>query len=104
LAWVYLLLAGLLEIAWATGLKLSNGFSRPVITTATIALMAASFGLLAMALRSLPVGSAYAVWTGIGTIGTVLIGIWAFGEQASAMRIAFIGLIVVGIAGLKLTS
>jgi quaternary ammonium compound-resistance protein SugE len=104
LAWVYLLLAGLLEIAWAIGLKLSNGFTRPGVTAATVMCMIGSFGLLAMALRTLPIGNAYAIWTGIGTIGTVLVGIWWFGEQASLMRLVFIGLIIAGIAGLKLTS
>jgi len=104
MAWVCLLLAGFLEIAWATGLKLSDGFSRPVITALTLACMAASFALLAMALRDLPIGSAYAVWTGIGTIGTAIVGIVWFAEAATLARLAFIGLIVVGIAGLKLTS
>jgi quaternary ammonium compound-resistance protein SugE len=103
-SWVYLLLAGLLEIAWAIGLKLSDGFTRPAITAATVAAMVGSFALLALALRTLPIGSAYAVWTGIGTIGTVAIGILWFGEQASVIRLVFIGLIVAGIAGLKLTS
>lgn len=104
MSWVYLLLAGLLEIAWAIGLKLSDGFTRPAITAATVAAMAGSFALLALALRTLPIGNAYAVWTGIGTIGTVVIGILWFGEQASIIRLVFIGLIVAGIAGLKLTS
>ncbi|MDX1293347.1 MAG: multidrug efflux SMR transporter [Hyphomonas sp.] len=104
MSWVYLLLAGLLEIAWAIGLKLSDGFTRPAITAATVAAMVGSFALLALALRTLPIGNAYAVWTGIGTIGTVVIGILWFGEQASFIRLVFIGLIVAGIAGLKLTS
>lgn len=104
MSWVYLLLAGLLEIAWAIGLKLSDGFTRPAITAATVAAMVGSFALLALALRTLPIGNAYAVWTGIGTIGTVVIGILWFGEQASIIRLVFIGLIVAGIAGLKLTS
>jgi quaternary ammonium compound-resistance protein SugE len=104
MAWVCLLLAGLLEIAWATGLKLSDGFSRPVIAALTLVCMAASFALLAMALRALPIGSAYAVWTGIGTIGTAIVGIIWFAEAATLARLGFIGLIVLGIAGLKLTS
>lgn len=104
MSWVYLLLAGLLEVAWAIGLKLSDGFTRPAISAATIACMIGSFALLALALRTLPIGNAYAVWTGIGTLGTVVIGIVWFGEQTSVMRLAFIGLIVIGIAGLKLTS
>ncbi|MBR0656617.1 quaternary ammonium compound efflux SMR transporter SugE [Plastoroseomonas arctica] len=102
MAWFTLLLAGLLEIGWAVGLKYTHGFTRLVPTLLTVASMVASLGLLGLALRTLPIGTAYAVWTGIGTIGTAIIGIALFGEAASAARIACIGLILAGIVGLKL--
>ena len=97
-----LLVAGLLEIAWAIGLKYSDGFSKPAASAATLAAMVASMGLLGLAVRSLPVGTAYAVWTGIGAVGTAALGIVLFGEPAAPIRLASIGLIVAGIAGLKL--
>jgi len=102
--WVILVMAGLLEIGWAAGLKLSDGLTRPWPTAATIAAMVASMWLLAIAVRSLPVGTAYAVWTGIGTVGTALVGIAVLGEPATLVRLACIGLIVAGIAGLKIVS
>ena len=102
LAWVFLALAGLFEIGWAIGLKYTEGFTRPWPTAATLVSMAASLGLLGLALRELPVGTAYAVWTGIGTVGTAALGIMLFGEPADAARLACIGLILAGIAGLKL--
>jgi quaternary ammonium compound-resistance protein SugE len=101
MAWVVLFLAGLLEIGWAVGLKYTEGFTRPLPSVATAACMLASIVLLGLALRSLPLGTAYAVWTGIGTIGTAILGIVLFGEAASAMRLACVALIVAGIAGLK---
>ena len=104
MAWVILFLAGLFEIAWAIGLKYTEGFSKPMPTALTVAAMVASIVLLGIALRDLPVGTAYAVWTGIGTIGTVILGIYLFGDAATPMRLAFIGLIVLGIAGLKFAS
>jgi quaternary ammonium compound-resistance protein SugE len=104
MAWVILFLAGLFEIAWAIGLKYTDGFSKPMPTALTVAAMVASIVLLGIALRDLPVGTAYAVWTGIGTIGTVILGIYLFGDAATPMRLAFIGLIVLGIAGLKFAS
>ncbi len=104
LAWVLLLLAGLCEVGWAVGLKYSGGFSRLWPSLATVAAMVVSLGLLGLALRHLPLGTAYAVWTGIGTIGTVVLGIWLFGESAGAVRLLCIGLIVVGIIGLKLAT
>ncbi len=104
MAWVILFLAGLFEVAWAIGLKYTDGFSKPVPTALTVAAMVASIVLLGIALRDLPVGTAYAVWTGIGTIGTVILGIYLFGDAATPMRLAFIGLIVLGIAGLKFAS
>lgn len=102
MAWLILLVAGLLEITWALGLKASNGFSRLWPTVGTLAAMVASLGLLGLAVRTLPVGTAYAVWTGIGAVGTVLGGLIFFGESGSAARLACVGLILAGIIGLKL--
>jgi quaternary ammonium compound-resistance protein SugE len=102
LAWVFLLLAGLLEIGWAIGLKYTEGFTRPWPSLLTLASIAGSLGLLGLALKSLPLGTAYAVWTGIGTVGTVALGVLFFGEPATALRLACIGLILAGIIGLKL--
>jgi quaternary ammonium compound-resistance protein SugE len=104
MAWTYLFFAGLFEIGWAIGLKYTHGFSRLVPTVLTVASMAVSLGLLGLALKSLPLGTAYAIWTGIGTIGTAILGIILFGEPATALRLACIGLIVAGIVGLKLVS
>lgn len=104
MAWTYLFFAGLFEIGWAIGLKYTDGFSRPVPTILTLASMIVSLGLLGLALKTLPVGTAYAVWTGIGTVGTALLGIWLLGEPATAMRLACIALIVSGIVGLKLVA
>lgn len=104
MAWVYLLLAGLTEIGWAVGLKHTEGFSRPIPSIATAGCMVLSLGLLGLAVRSLPLGTAYAIWTGIGTVGTVIAGIWLYGESASPLRLACIALIVAGLAGLKLLS
>jgi quaternary ammonium compound-resistance protein SugE len=104
MAWLVLLAAGLLEIGWAVGLKYTEGFTRPLPTVLTVLSMIASLALLGLALRSLPLGTAYAVWTGIGTIGTALLGIALFGEAATVLRLACIGLIVMGIIGLKLVT
>jgi quaternary ammonium compound-resistance protein SugE len=104
MAWIYLFFAGLLEIGWAIGLKYTEGFSRAVPTILTVAAMIFSIVLLGLALKTLPVGTAYAVWTGIGAVGTAALGIYLFGEPASATRLASIGLIVAGIVGLKLVS
>lgn len=101
MAWVILFLAGLLEIGWAVGLKYTEGFTRPLPTIGTVISMIASLALLGLALRSLPLGTAYAVWTGIGTVGTAVLGIFLFGESTSALRLACIVLIVAGIVGLK---
>lgn len=103
-AWIVLLAAGILEIAWALGLKFSDGLTRPMPAALTIAAMIASMALLAFAARSLPIGTAYAVWTGIGAAGTAILGILLFGEPATAARLGCIGLIVAGIVGLKLVS
>jgi quaternary ammonium compound-resistance protein SugE len=104
MAWLYLLVAGLLEVGWAIGLKFSDGFSRPWPSVWTAVAMILSLAFLALALKTLPVGTAYAVWTGIGAIGTVILGIWLFGEPATALRLACIGLILAGIVGLRLVS
>ena len=104
MAWIVLVFAGLFEIGWAVGLKYTHGFTRLGPSVLTAASMVVSLGLLGLALRTLPLGTAYAVWTGIGTIGTAVLGIWLFGESAAALRLACIGLIVAGIVGLKLVS
>ena len=104
MAWLVLFVAGLFEIAWAIGLKYTEGFSRPWPSAGTVAAMVVSVVLLGLAMRSLPVGTAYAVWTGIGAVGTVILGIVLFGEPATAARLVCIGLIVAGIVGLKLVT
>ena len=100
-AWIMLGAAGLLEIIWAIGLKYAEGFTKPVPSAITIVAMVASMWLLAQAARDLPIGTAYAVWTGIGAVGAALLGIMLFQESANLMRIGCIALIVIGIAGLK---
>ena len=104
MAWVILFVAGLLEIGWAVGLKYTEGFTRLWPTVATAVALVASMSLLGIAVRTLPLGSAYAVWTGIGSVGTAVLGIVLFREPATALRLLCIGLIVVGIVGLKLAS
>ncbi len=101
MAWFYLLLAGLFEVGWAIGLKYTEGFSRLFPSLLTVAAMALSLALLGLALKSLPVGTAYAVWTGVGAVGTAVLGITLFSEPATVLRLTCIGLIVCGIAGLK---
>lgn len=103
MSWFLLLLAGLFEIAWAYGLKASQGFTRPLPSTLTLLAMVASFGCLAAALRELPLGTAYAIWTGIGTVGAFLLGITLLGEAATPGRVASAALIVLGILGMKLS-
>ncbi len=103
-AWIWLLVAGLLEVAWAIGLKASDGFRRPGISALTVTAMIASFYGLAQALKVLPVGTGYAVWTGIGAVGTAIAGIVLFGESKDVGRLVSVALIVAGIVGLKLTS
>jgi quaternary ammonium compound-resistance protein SugE len=102
MAWVYLFVAGLLEVGWAVGLKYTEGFTRLVPSALTVLSMIASLGALGLALKELPLGTAYAIWTGIGTVGTAILGIILLGEAATALRLACIGLIVAGIVGLKL--
>ncbi|MBU8546921.1 MULTISPECIES: quaternary ammonium compound efflux SMR transporter SugE [Roseomonadaceae] len=104
MAWIYLIGAGLLEIGWAMGLKHTYGFTRLVPSLLTVTCMAASFWLLALALKTLPIGTAYAIWTGIGAVGTAILGIWLLGEPASLGRLAGVALIVGGIVTLKLAS
>jgi quaternary ammonium compound-resistance protein SugE len=102
--WLLLLLAGLLEICWAVGLKYTHGFTRPAPTALTLTAMVLSIGLLGLAVRTLPIGTAYAVWTGIGAAGTVIAGIVLLNEPASTVRLVCVLLIVAGIVGLKLVT
>ena len=102
MAWAFLFMAGILEIGWAVGLKYTVGFTRLWPSVATLAAMVLSLGLLGMAVRTLPIGTAYAVWTGIGTVGTVLVGMWLLNEPMPPQRLFYVLLIVVGILGLKL--
>jgi quaternary ammonium compound-resistance protein SugE len=102
MAWTYLLVAALLEVGWASGLKYTEGFTKPWPTALVVFALTASMILLATAARTLPIGTAYAVWTGIGTAGTALLGMYLFGESASPLRIACIGLIIAGVLGLQL--
>lgn len=104
MAWVVLVVAGGFEVAWAIGLKYTDGFTRLWPSVGTAAAMVASVVLLAWAMKTLPVGTAYAVWTGIGAVGTVILGIALFGEAATLARLACVGLIVAGIVGLKLVT
>lgn len=101
MAWAYLFIAGLFEIGWAIGLKYTDGYTRLVPTVFTIAAMVASVVTLGWALKEIPIGTGYAVWTGIGSVGTAILGIILFGEPATALRLMCIGLIVAGIVGLK---
>ncbi|MEQ1794711.1 MAG: quaternary ammonium compound efflux SMR transporter SugE [Nitrospira sp.] len=102
--WIYLIVAGLLETAWAIGLKYTEGFSRPWPSSWTIAAMIASLYYLSQALKAIPVGTGYAVWTGIGAVGTALLGIVMFGESVAPLRLASLSLIVLGMIGLKLST
>ena len=104
MVWIVLFCAGLFEIAWAVGLKYTEGFTRLWPTVGTVAAMAISFALLSQAMKTLPLGTAYAIWTGIGAVGTALVGIVLFGESANPARLLCIGLIAAGIIGLKLAS
>ena len=104
MSWIILLLAGLFEIGWAIGLKYTGGFTRLWPTIGTVAAMVVSLGLLGVAMKSLPVGTAYAVWVGVGAVGTAILGIVLLGEPANAGRMLSLGLIVAGIIGLKLAA
>jgi quaternary ammonium compound-resistance protein SugE len=104
MTWLILILAGLLEVGWAVGLKYTAGFTKLVPSVLTLAAMAGSVGMLGLALRTLPLGTAYAIWTGIGTVGTVIFGIMVLNEPASIARVTCIAMIVGGIVGLKLST
>src|SRR5262245_11104741 len=104
MAWIWLVLAGLLEIVWAVGLKYTNGFTRILPSAITVAAMIASVYFLALAVRSIPIGTGYAVWTGIGAVGVAIMGMILFGEPKTLLRVASILLIVAGIVGLKLVT
>jgi quaternary ammonium compound-resistance protein SugE len=102
--WIILVLAGLFEVGWAIGLKYTEGFTRLWPTVGTVAAMAISLGLLGIAMKSLPVGTAYAIWVGVGAVGTVILGIVLFNEPVNALRMISVGLIIAGLVGLKLAS
>ena len=104
MSWLVLILAGLFEIGWAIGLKYTDGFTRLWPTVGTLGAMVISVGLLGVAMKDLPVGTAYAVWTGVGAVGTVLLGIFLLGESAAPGRLISVGLIIAGIIGLKVVS
>ncbi|MBI3453137.1 MAG: multidrug efflux SMR transporter [Rhodospirillales bacterium] len=104
MAWIYLLLAGVAEIGWMVGLKFSGGFARLWWSVATVVCMAISLGFLALAVRAIPMGTAYAIWTGVGAAGIALVGIFFFDEPGTLLRLACIGLIVAGMVGLRLAS
>ena len=104
MAWIILVIAGLFEVGWAIGLKYTEGFTKPWPSVATATCMVASLWLLGIAMKSLPVGTAYGVWVGVGAVGTVILGIFLLGEPANPARLFSIGLIVAGIVGLKLSS
>lgn len=104
MAWTLLLFAGLLEVGWAIGLKYTEGFTRPLPTVLTVISMIASMGLLGLAAKTLPIGTAYGVWVGIGTVGAAILGIFLFREPATPARLGFLALMIVAIIGLKATS
>ncbi|WP_020210738.1 DMT family transporter [Gilvimarinus chinensis] len=104
MSWLFLILAGLFEIIWATGLKYTDGFTRFGPSLITVIAIIVSLAMLGLSLRQLPLSTAYAIWSGIGAIGTVMVGAWIFGEHLSALRLGCIALILVGIVGLKLTN
>ncbi|AMQ81968.1 MULTISPECIES: quaternary ammonium compound efflux SMR transporter SugE [Pseudomonas] len=104
MSWIILFFAGLFEVGWAVGLKYTDGFSRPLPTVLTVAAMAVSLGLLGLAMKELPLGTAYAIWTGVGAVGTVIAGIILFGESMALIRLASVALIVTGLIGLKVSA
>jgi quaternary ammonium compound-resistance protein SugE len=104
MSWIILFFAGLFEVGWAVGLKYTDGFSRPLPTALTIAAMGVSLGLLGLAMKELPLGTAYAIWTGVGAVGTVIAGIILFGESMALVRLASVALIVAGLVGLKVSA
>ena len=104
MAWAYLTIAGIFEIGWAVGLKYSDGFSKPVPTVLTVVAMAISLWMLSIAMKTIPIGTAYAVWTGIGAVGVAMLGMLLFGESREVLRVLCLFMIVAGIVGLKLVS
>ncbi|MBN6773584.1 quaternary ammonium compound efflux SMR transporter SugE [Pseudomonas granadensis] len=104
MSWIILFFAGLFEVGWAVGLKYTDGFTRPLPTVLTVAAMAVSLGLLGLAVKDLPLGTAYAIWTGVGAVGTVIAGIILFGESMALIRLASVALIVTGLIGLKVSA
>ncbi|XXF07566.1 quaternary ammonium compound efflux SMR transporter SugE [Pseudomonas sp. D1-3] len=103
MSWIILFFAGLFEVGWAVGLKYTDGFTRPLPTVLTVAAMLVSLGLLGLAMRELPLGTAYAIWTGIGAVGTVIAGIILFGESMALVRLVSVALIICGLIGLKMS-
>lgn len=104
MSWIILFFAGLFEVGWAVGLKYTDGFSRPLPTALTVGAMVISLGLLGLAMKELPLGTAYAIWTGVGAIGTVIAGIILFGESMALFRLASVALIICGLIGLKIST
>ena len=104
MSWIILFFAGLFEVGWAVGLKYTDGFTRPLPTVLTVAAMAISLGLLGLAMRELPLGTAYAIWTGVGAVGTVIAGIILFGESMALVRLVSVALIITGLVGLKVSA
>lgn len=104
MSWIILFFAGLFEVGWAVGLKYTDGFSKPLPTALTIAAMVVSLGLLGLAMKELPLGTAYAIWTGVGAVGTVIAGIILFGESMALFRLASVALIICGLIGLKISA
>ncbi|GAC1030630.1 quaternary ammonium compound efflux SMR transporter SugE [Pseudomonas sp. No.21] len=104
MSWIILFFAGLFEVGWAVGLKYTEGFTRPLPTALTVLAMAISLGLLGLAMKHLPLGTAYAIWTGIGAVGTVIAGVILFGESVALMRLGSVALIICGLIGLKVST
>ncbi|MBV7568807.1 quaternary ammonium compound efflux SMR transporter SugE [Pseudomonas sp. PDM27] len=104
MSWIILFFAGLFEVGWAVGLKYTDGFTRPLPTVLTVVAMAISLGLLGLAMKELPLGTAYAIWTGVGAVGTVIAGIILFGESMALVRLASVALIISGLVGLKVSA
>ncbi|OEC42986.1 molecular chaperone [Pseudomonas sp. 1D4] len=104
MSWIILFFAGLFEVGWAVGLKYTEGFTRPLPTALTVLAMAISLGLLGLAMKHLPLGTAYAIWTGIGAVGTVIAGVILFGESVALMRLGSVALIIFGLIGLKMST
>ncbi|MFV3288063.1 quaternary ammonium compound efflux SMR transporter SugE [Pseudomonas sp. NY11955] len=104
MSWIILFFAGLFEVGWAVGLKYTDGFSKPIPTVLTVGAMVISLGLLGLAMKELPLGTAYAIWTGVGAVGTVIAGIILFGESMALVRLVSVALIITGLVGLKVSA